>query len=1149
MNTNFFKYTFLLVVLGASPWAYATKSLSYSGRLVTPTGAPVTGPVDLRVELGYTTPSGMGPVLCRQDLSSVSLSSGVFHIKIDPDCFPMTFSQVLSSTPDNETLAIKVTDLTAGKTYSYQALHSIPYAHFSQSAKQLVQMDATSGQVLRWNGSAWTPSDESGTGDGTITQINTGAGLSGGPITTSGTISIEMGGIQDGHLAGNINPSKLAGTRDGSKYLKGDNSWSTFMTDVLATILNGYIPVEGSNVTSADSIFQAMRKLDNQIAGKLDKTGGTLSVGTIDGVPDPVSLNQVANKAYVDSKVGNVNSSQWIDVAPNDIQFSTGKVGIGTSAPTEQLDVVGNIALKGNLRIQSNNLNYVEFKAPSDAVPTIYELPKAKGTAAGQALITDINGKLSWGSASADTASLADDSIALTKVAGLTSALNSKENNLPSDGTDAHFLNGLKKWINLDTSAVPENGNLYYKDSLARSSISTASPSPLSYNSATGVLDFTAPGLSGNVLKSDGSNWVSGAIVAGDLPSFDAVKITSGVLPIERGGTGASSFNGGRIVLSTPTALIESPSLSNGQLLIGSTGNAPIAANLSAGAGVDITNSAGGIIISAIGSGGTVTNVTGSAPLTVINNTSIPDISISKSNSTTDGYLSSTDWNTFSNKLGTDSSFSGDVSGTASTLSVDRIKNSPILLSAPTSGNLLRFDGTNWVNAMLGTVDITTGILPISRGGTNSGVALANNRIMVSSGGSIVEAGALTDRQILIGKTGLTPETRTLTAGSGVSFDDTGAGVFEISATGSGGTVTSVSVGAPLSILNNTTTPAISLPKATTAVDGYLSAIDWTTFNNKQNALVNGATINGIVYPALPTQSLQIPLAPVNLTDAVNKQYVDTQVSGAANQWGQSGGNVYRTAGLVGIGTSTPYTKLDIEGGDVAIRGSTYPGLYIKNSSKADGTYGRTWAWMNYANGLYLNGYAPTGTSLSPGSPINGMFVQDTTGNVGIGTSTPTEKLHVNGKVLAVAYEYTSDARLKENIQLVSSPLEKVSKLEGVTFDWRHDEYPERNMPKGRTYGFIAQDVEKHVPELVSTGKDGFKSVQYGNITALLVESIKELFNYSKKESEERKILERKIASLEEQNHKLQNEVDAIKVQHAKDMEELRRSILEMKKK
>jgi hypothetical protein len=52
---------------------------------------------------------------------------------------------------------------------------------------------------------------------------------------------------------------------------------------------------------------------------------------------------------------------------------------------------------------------------------------------------------------------------------------------------------------------------------------------------------------------------------------------------------------------------------------------------------------------------------------------------------------------------------------------------------------------------------LTSGTLPIARGGTNSASALSNNRIMVSSGGAIVEATALTNGQLLIGSTGAAP--------------------------------------------------------------------------------------------------------------------------------------------------------------------------------------------------------------------------------------------------------------------------------------------------------------------------------------------------------------------------------------------------------
>lgn len=65
----------------------------------------------------------------------------------------------------------------------------------------LAQQNAQSGQVLKWNGTAWTPADDiqgTGTGGGTVTQINTGAGLQGGPITTTGTVSLTNTGVQAG---------------------------------------------------------------------------------------------------------------------------------------------------------------------------------------------------------------------------------------------------------------------------------------------------------------------------------------------------------------------------------------------------------------------------------------------------------------------------------------------------------------------------------------------------------------------------------------------------------------------------------------------------------------------------------------------------------------------------------------------------------------------------------------------------------------------------------------------------------------------------------------------------------------------------------------------------------------------------------------
>ena len=90
-------------------------------------------------------------------------------------------------------------------------------------------------------------------------------------------------------------------------------------------------------------------------------------------------------------------------------------------------------------------------------------------------------------------------------------------------------------------------------------------------------------------------------------------------------------------------------------------------------------------------------------------------------------------------------------------------------------------------NLANGNIDLAStymvGVLPIVRGGTNSGTALNNNRIMVSSGGAIVEAAALTNGQLLIGSTGVAPVAANITVGALASLTVTnGAGSIVIDA-------------------------------------------------------------------------------------------------------------------------------------------------------------------------------------------------------------------------------------------------------------------------------------------------------------------------------------------------------------------------------
>ena len=89
-----------------------------------------------------------------------------------------------------------------------------------------------------------------------------------------------------------------------------------------------------------------------------------------------------------------------------------------------------------------------------------------------------------------------------------------------------------------------------------------------------------------------------------------------------------------------------------------------------------------------------------------------------------------------------------------------------------------------------------------------------------------------------------------------------------------------------------------------------------------------------------------------------------------------------------------------------------------------------------------------------------------------------------------VAYGSPSDKRLKENIKPIKSALDKVSKLQGVTFDWKKSD---SILDIKKDIGFIAQDVQKVVPELVRENEDGMLSMRHQGVTPILLEAIKEL--------------------------------------------------------
>ncbi|MEL6124088.1 MAG: tail fiber domain-containing protein, partial [Bacteroidota bacterium] len=122
-------------------------------------------------------------------------------------------------------------------------------------------------------------------------------------------------------------------------------------------------------------------------------------------------------------------------------------------------------------------------------------------------------------------------------------------------------------------------------------------------------------------------------------------------------------------------------------------------------------------------------------------------------------------------------------------------------------------------------------------------------------------------------------------------------------------------------------------------------------------------------------------------------------------------------------------------------------------------------------------------------------------GRMGIGTTAFTAdpnpgetnvRLEVNGDILARQVFASSDARFKKNVTSVDGALDKVKAINGVNYDFKVGEFKGYDFPQTRQLGFIAQNLESVVPEVVITNADGYKAVDYAKLTALLNEAIKE---------------------------------------------------------
>ena len=200
--------------------------------------------------------------------------------------------------------------------------------------------------------------------------------------------------------------------------------------------------------------------------------------------------------------------------------------------------------------------------------------------------------------------------------------------------------------------------------------------------------------------------------------------------------------------------------------------------------------------------------------------------------------------------------------------------------------------------------------------------------------------------------------------------------------------------------------------------------------------------------------------------------------------------------GFVGIGTNTPTSLLTVGKAD----GTSTAAELVLNPSAASNEGGQivlkkslNGSVSDWTIDQYGTAAANARFRIFSSSELNGLVIKEN-GFVGLGNSDPTVRLQVTGDIIANSVAGSSDRRFKTNIRPVENALDKVKALQGVYFNWNQKDFPEKDFGTQNELGFIAQEVEQIVPEIVvkEKTKEEYRSVKYDKLVALLVEAIKE---------------------------------------------------------
>ncbi|MBV6443114.1 MAG: tail fiber domain-containing protein [Haliscomenobacteraceae bacterium CHB4] len=329
-----FNYQSIVRDVNGNPLTNQTVVLLFSIR----SGAP-NGPVAYSEKQTISTNEfglvnlviGQGGTPLQGDFTSINWGGGAKYLTVALETSPNVFDELGSSQLMSVPYALYAQNAAnggggGGDDWGMQTAavgNALTGNGTAANPLNIAQQGAATGQVLKWDGTKWIPQDDiagTGSGGGTVTQVNTGAGLTGGPITTTGTVSLTNTGVTPGIYGSATEIPVITVDAQGR------------VTDVFKTIVQpGTVGINGAaGIEVQQNGFNFVITNTGDTLATDDITTASTADGDVSGPfsnlqikANAVGTNEIAANAVTEAKIAN---SAVTGAKLDDMNATTGQV-------------------------------------------------------------------------------------------------------------------------------------------------------------------------------------------------------------------------------------------------------------------------------------------------------------------------------------------------------------------------------------------------------------------------------------------------------------------------------------------------------------------------------------------------------------------------------------------------------------------------------------------------------------------------------------------------------------------------------------------------------------------------------------------------------------------------------------------------------